>query len=85
VIIFFVGYFNDIPSIIFFGPLNDIFGSLEAILSAVLATIFLFSGPKTMDLAKSNWGCTHMDRLIYRHTRFADGWWNHPQERGRHP
>lgn len=45
-IIFFVGYFQGIPSIIFFGPLNDIFGSLEAILSAVLATIFLFSGPK---------------------------------------
>lgn len=45
-VIFFVGYFQDIPSILFFGPLNDIFGSLEAILSAVLATIFLFSGPK---------------------------------------
>lgn len=37
-IIFFIGYFKDIPSIIFFGPLNDIFTSLEAILSAVLAT-----------------------------------------------
>jgi hypothetical protein len=45
-IIFFVGYFNDIPSIIFFGPLNDIFGSLEAILSAVLATILIFSQSK---------------------------------------
>lgn len=40
-IIFFIGYFQDIPSIIFFGPLNDIFTSLEAILSAVLATTIL--------------------------------------------
>ena len=45
-IIFFVGYFNDIPSIIFFGPLNDIFGSLVAIMSAVLATVFIFSQSK---------------------------------------
>lgn len=45
-VIFFVGYFQDIPSILFFGPLNDIFGSLEAVLSAVLATIFLFSQSK---------------------------------------
>jgi hypothetical protein len=45
-VIFFVGYFNDIPSIIFFGPLTDIFGSLEAILSAVLATVILFSKSK---------------------------------------
>jgi len=45
-IIFFIGYFNDIPSILFFGPLNDIFGSLVAILSAVLATILIFSGSK---------------------------------------
>ena len=40
-IIFFVGYFNDIPSILFFGPLNDIFGSLEAILTAILAVFVL--------------------------------------------
>ncbi len=45
-IIFFIGYFQDIPSIIFFGPLNDIFGSLEAILSAVLATVLFFSNSK---------------------------------------
>jgi hypothetical protein len=45
-IIFFVGYFNDIPSIIFFGPLNDIFGSLVAILSAVLASTLIFSQSK---------------------------------------
>ena len=45
-IIFFVGYFNDIPSILFFGPLNDIFGSLVAVLSAVLATVFIFSQSK---------------------------------------
>jgi len=40
-IIFFIGYFQDIPSIIFFGPLNDICGSLEAILTAILASIIL--------------------------------------------
>jgi len=45
-LIFFVGYFNDIPSFIFFGPLNDIFGSLVAILSAVLATTLICSQPK---------------------------------------
>jgi len=45
-IIFFVGYFKDIPSILFFGPLNDIFGSLVALLSAVLATVFVFSQSK---------------------------------------
>lgn len=45
-LIFFVGYFNDIPSIIFFGPLNDIFGSLVAVLSAILATIMIFSQSK---------------------------------------
>lgn len=45
-IIFFVGYSNDISSFYIFGSLNDILGSLEAILSAVLATIFLFSQPK---------------------------------------
>ena len=41
-----MGYFNDIPSIIFFGPLNDIFGSLVAILSAILATTLIFSQSK---------------------------------------
>jgi len=41
-IIFFVGYFNDIPSILFFGPLNDIFGALEAILTAIL-TVFVLA------------------------------------------
>jgi len=40
-LIFFIGYFNDIPSILFFGPLNDIFGALEAILTATLASIIL--------------------------------------------
>lgn len=45
-IIFFIGYLQDIPSILFFGPLNDVFGSLEAIMSAVLATIFIFSQAK---------------------------------------
>ena len=40
-IIFFVGYFNDISAILFFGPLNDIFGALEAILTAILATFVL--------------------------------------------
>jgi len=45
-IIFFIGYFNDIPSIIFFGPLNDIFGSLVAVLSAVLAAVIIFSQSK---------------------------------------
>ena len=45
-LIFFVGYFNDIPSIIFFGPLNDIFGSLVAVLSAGLATTLIFFQPK---------------------------------------
>jgi hypothetical protein len=45
-IIFFIGYFQDIPSLYIFGSLNDILGSLEAILSAILATVFLFSQPK---------------------------------------
>ena len=39
--VFFIGYFNDIPSILFFGPLNDIFGSLDAILTAFLAVFVL--------------------------------------------
>lgn len=45
-IIFFIGYFNNISSILFFGPLNDIFGSLEAVLSATPATTLIFSQPK---------------------------------------
>ena len=45
-IIFFIGYFNDITSILFFGPLNDIFGSLVAVLSAILATTMIFSQSK---------------------------------------
>ena len=45
-IIFFIGYFQDIPSIIFFGPLNDISGSLEAILTAILASIILVTQGK---------------------------------------
>lgn len=40
-LIFFVGYFQNIPSLYFFGPLNDISGSLEAILCAVLAVMLL--------------------------------------------
>ena len=40
-IIFFIGYFNDIPSILFFGPLNDIFGAFEAVLTAILAVFVL--------------------------------------------
>lgn len=40
-IIFFIGYFQNIPSITFFGPVNDILTSLEAVLSAVLATTIL--------------------------------------------
>jgi hypothetical protein len=45
-IIFFVGYFNAIPSLYIFGSINDILGSLEAILSAILATLLVFSGSK---------------------------------------
>lgn len=45
-IIFFVGYFNDIPSIIFFGPLNDLSGSLEACLTAILASMILVTQGK---------------------------------------
>lgn len=40
-IIFYAGYLNDIPSILFFGPLNDVFGALEAILTAILALYVL--------------------------------------------
>lgn len=40
-LIFYIGYLNDIPSILFFGPLNDILGALEAILTAVLAVYVL--------------------------------------------
>jgi len=42
-IIFFAGYFNDIESLYIFGSINDTLGSLEAVLSAVLATILIFS------------------------------------------
>jgi hypothetical protein len=45
-IIFFVGYFQNISALYIFGSINDILGSLEAILSAILATILVFSGPK---------------------------------------
>lgn len=45
-IIFFIGYFNDIPSLYIFGSINDILGSSEAILSAVLATTLIFSQSK---------------------------------------
>ena len=42
-LIFFVGYFNDIPSLYIFGSINDFLGSLEAISSAILATTLIFS------------------------------------------
>lgn len=45
-IIFFVGYFQNIPSITFFGPVNDILTSLEAVLSAVLAATILVTQGK---------------------------------------
>lgn len=45
-LIFFVGYFNDIPSLYIFGSINDVLGSLEAVLSAILATILIFSQSK---------------------------------------
>jgi len=45
-IIFFIGYFNDIPSLYIFGSINDILGSSEAILSAVMATFLVISGSK---------------------------------------
>jgi hypothetical protein len=45
-IIFFVGYFNDIPSLYIFGSINDVLGSLVAVLSAVLATTLIFSQSK---------------------------------------
>jgi hypothetical protein len=40
-IIFFIGYFNGIPSIFFFGPLNDLFTAFMVILTVVLATTVL--------------------------------------------
>jgi len=52
-LIFFIGYFNDIPSLYIFGSINDVLGSLEADLSAVLATILIFSEPK-------RWGWLHL-------------------------
>jgi hypothetical protein len=45
-IIFFVGYFNNIPSLYIFGSITDVLGSLEAVLSAVLATTLIFSQSK---------------------------------------
>lgn len=45
-IIFFIGYFRNIPAITFFGPVNDILTSLEAVLSAVLATVILVTQGK---------------------------------------
>ena len=45
-IIFFIGYFNDIPSLYIFGSINDILGSSGAILSAVMATFLVISGSK---------------------------------------
>ena len=47
-IIFYVGYSKDISSLYIFGTLNDILGSLEVILSAVLATILIFSQSKRL-------------------------------------
>jgi len=45
-LIFFAGYFNDITGLYIFGSLNDILGSVEAILSAVLVTFLVISGSK---------------------------------------
>ncbi|HSM71986.1 MAG TPA: hypothetical protein VK851_10625 [Anaerolineales bacterium] len=45
-LIFFAGYSNDIAGLYIFGSLNDILGSVEAILSAILATILVFSASK---------------------------------------
>jgi hypothetical protein len=40
-IIFFIGYFSEIPAMYTFGTANDITGSIEAILTAILATILI--------------------------------------------
>lgn len=40
-VLFFAGYLQNIPSLYIFGPLNDIFGSLDAILCAVLSVMLL--------------------------------------------
>jgi len=40
-IIFFIGYFNDLPALGPFGPANDVLGALEAVLSAVLASMLI--------------------------------------------
>lgn len=40
-IVFFVGYIQNIPSLYFFGSLNDISGSMQAVLCAVLAVMLL--------------------------------------------
>lgn len=45
-LIFFWGYSNNMPSLYIFGSINDVLGSLEAILSATLATVLLFSKSK---------------------------------------
>ncbi|HKJ27710.1 MAG TPA: hypothetical protein VJ965_08735 [Anaerolineales bacterium] len=44
-ILFFIGYFNEIPAMYPFGTANDVTGSIEAVLIAVLATI-LIPAPK---------------------------------------
>ena len=36
-LVFAVGYLGDIPSLLFFGPLNDVFGAVVALFSAILA------------------------------------------------
>ena len=45
-LIFFAGYSNDIAGLYIFGTFNDVLGSVEAILSAVLATFLVISGSK---------------------------------------
>ena len=45
-LVFFAGYFNDISALYIFGSLNDVLGSLEAVLSAALATTLIFSQSK---------------------------------------
>jgi len=45
-LIFAVGWLQNIPSLYIFGTINDILGSLEAILSAVLAMLLIFSRPR---------------------------------------
>ena len=45
-LIFFAGYSNNIAGLYIFGSLNDVLGSVEAILTAVLATFLVTSGSK---------------------------------------